>query len=435
MAGAAGRWAEAEGLLARWLAAHPGHGEALLMLADIRIRGGRPDEARVVLERVPASSPSWSQARLALGELAIRGRRAAEAEAAFRTLAAREPDAVAPRQRLIYLLSLQQRTGEAREQLRQLARITNDPRVLVDLALQSLQDQEEVRGIGPELAEFLARTPDDPFLRRARGLELLYQGKAAEALPHLEAAADNLANDPAGRFALAECRMALGALVDADDILGPKPASPAELALWWLYHGRLDEALGNPEAAAASFSEALKLQPDLREARFRLGRVLERLGRTEEAKAHLDAASLASERRKAARRAARDRQARGADGGSEALRAARPALPGRGSHLRGPGLVEHALSRPGNGRRPEQAHRACLVPRSRAYGSGQADGPADIGEADRGGTGIEDPLPGGRPGRDPTSKTSLDPPESSIATTAVPVIVSSSPTRWGGAWA
>ena len=256
--GAAGRWAEAEGLLGRWLQAHPGHGEALLMLADIRIRGGRSDEARAFLEKVPKSSPSWSQARLVLGELAIRGRRAAEAEAEFRELAARQPDAVAPRQRLIYLLSLQQRTGEAREQLRQLARITNDPRVLVDLALQELQEQEEVRSIGPELVEFLEKTPDDPFLRRARGLALLYQGKAAEALPHLEAAADNLANDPAGRFALAECRLAVGEPVDADGILGPRPESPAELASWWLFHGRLDEAEGDPGAAAASFSHALE---------------------------------------------------------------------------------------------------------------------------------------------------------------------------------
>lgn len=302
-AGAAGRWTEADGLLERWLAAHPGHGEALLMLADIRIRGGRPEQAKALLEQVPESSPFRGRARLSLGELALQGRRAAEAEAVFRKLAARDPAAVAPRQRLIYLLSLQQRTAEAREFLRQLTRITNDPRVLVDLALQSLQDQEEVRGIGPELGEFLQQTPDDPFLRRARGLALLYEGKAADALPHLEAAAANLSGDPAGRFALAECRMALGQAVDADEVLGAKPEQPDDLASWWFYHGRLDEALGHPETAAISFAHALNLRPDDREAHFRLGRALERLGRTEEAKVQLDAASVATERKKAARRA------------------------------------------------------------------------------------------------------------------------------------
>ena len=177
---------------------------------------------------------------------------AAEAEAAFRELTAGLPDAVAPRQRLIYLLSLQQRSGEAREQLRQLARITNDPRVLVDLALQGLREQEEVRSIGPELVEFLEKTPDDPFLRRARGLALLYQGKAAEALPHLEAAADNLANDPAGRFALAECRLAVGEPLDADGILGPRPESPAGLASWWLFHNDGDGVFSGVSRPAGS---------------------------------------------------------------------------------------------------------------------------------------------------------------------------------------
>ena len=97
----------------------------------------------------------------------------------------------------------------------------NDPRVLVDLVLELLRDQEDVRGIGPELAEFVKQTPDDPFLRRAWGLALLYQGRRPSALPHLEAAAESLANDPSGRFALAECRIILGSAVDADESLGP----------------------------------------------------------------------------------------------------------------------------------------------------------------------------------------------------------------------
>ena len=91
---------------------------------------------------------------------------------------------------------------------------------LLDLVLELLVDQQDVRGLAPEMREFLAATPEDPFLRRAWGMGLLYQGRAPEALPHLEAAARLLENDPIGRFALAECRILLGKPVEIDAVDG-----------------------------------------------------------------------------------------------------------------------------------------------------------------------------------------------------------------------
>jgi tetratricopeptide (TPR) repeat protein len=286
-AAAAKRWGPLESLLERWLVAHPGHGEALYQLAGLKVMTKSTQDAIRLLRSVPESSRFWGQAQATLSDLLIKERRAGEAEQVCRALAAREAQALPPRQRLIYLLSLQQRTAEARDVLWQIERIQDDPRVLVDLVLELLLDQQDVRGFGPELEEFVRETPDDPFLRRAWALALLYQGKSAEARPHLEAAARLLAHDPAGRFALAECQIVDGQVPDVDEVLGPAPEEPVDAAAWWVYRGRLEDALGRAEPAIDSFRRALAKDPASREAHFRLGQSLERLGRAEEAKAHL----------------------------------------------------------------------------------------------------------------------------------------------------
>ena len=105
----------------------------------------------------------------------------------------------------------------------------------------------------------LAKTPEDPFLRRAWGMDLLYQGRASEALPHLEAAAGLLVNDPLGRFALAECRILLGQPVEIDEVLGRMPEQPNDAAQWWLLRGRIEETTGLLDRAVASFERAAGL--------------------------------------------------------------------------------------------------------------------------------------------------------------------------------
>jgi tetratricopeptide (TPR) repeat protein len=296
------KWDEVEPKLERWVAVHSRHGEGLVVLANLYLRRGRDREAEKLLSAVPPSSNFWVPAQTLLGEQAIRNRQAAMAERIFRQVAVRDPKAIPSLQRLIYLLSLEQRTAEAREVVWQIYRIQADPRILVDLVLELLQDQQDVRGFGSELEEFVKQTPQDPFLRRAWGLALLYQGKAYDALTHLEAASNSLRNDPTGRFAVAECLIALGEPVVGDEVLGPEPEQPADAASWWVYHGRIEEALGRVESAATSFKHASELQPVNRESHFRLGHVLERLGRTSEARDHLATAQQLADRLKSARR-------------------------------------------------------------------------------------------------------------------------------------
>src|SRR4051812_32300309 len=155
-------------MLERWVRAHPAQVQARMMLAKVRLNQGERGRgrARESLETVPDSEPAWVEAQYLIGEICLQERRAADAEASFRRVIQRDRKAIEPRRRLIYLLSLQGRNAEAREMLWELYRILDDPRVLVDLVLELVKLRADVRGLGPELQEFLERTPEDPFLRR-----------------------------------------------------------------------------------------------------------------------------------------------------------------------------------------------------------------------------------------------------------------------------
>jgi tetratricopeptide (TPR) repeat protein len=295
------RWPEVEGGLTRWLVEHPGDGNARMMLGMTLAIQGKEADARSVLDRLPESHPSWGQARSLLGELALKARRPAEAERDFRA-AAREPNALQPRRRLIYLLSLQQRSGEVRDLLWEVYGMTRDPRTLIDLVMELFAAEDDVRGVPPEVDEFLRRAPNDPHFCRARGVSWLKAGRVSEALPYLEAAACGLANDPAGRFALAECRLLLGRFDGDPAILGPIPELPVEAARWWVLRGRLEEARGRDEEAVASLKRAVASFPDDREAHYRLGQILARRGDEAGARPHRERAEAIRARLNAVRR-------------------------------------------------------------------------------------------------------------------------------------
>ncbi|RUL89109.1 FG-GAP-like repeat-containing protein [Tautonia sociabilis] len=279
----AGQWPRVERMLREWLDRREDDGRARLMLAQLLASSAREAEAARVLAAVPEDDPAYVEARSQLGELALRLGDAPRAEVAFRQAAAADPKAVTPRGRLIYLLSLQLRTGEALDLLRQIHEATGDPRVLVDLVLEEAKAEVDVRGIPPEIDRFLARSPSDPFLRRAAGLARHWRGEPSEALPHLEAAAAALADDPLGRLALAECRALLGLPVEIPEILGPVPDAPADASRWWTARGQLERDAGRLNDAIASYRRAVGLNPESAEARHRLSQALRAAGQEAEA--------------------------------------------------------------------------------------------------------------------------------------------------------
>ena len=263
-------WPRVETLLRDWIDAVEDDGKGRLMLGHLLASTGRAGEAARVLGGVTEADPAFAEARLVLGQMALDAGDAPRAEVAFRQAAAADPGAEAPMGRLIYLLSAEGRTAEARDVLWDLYRVTDDPRVLVDLTLEASKEEIDVRGVAPEVDRFLQRSPDDPFLRRAAGLSALWRGGATAALPHLEAAAETLADDPLGRFALVECRAQLGVTFEIPAILGPIPNSPADASRWWVFRGQLEEADGRPTDAIESFRKAVEADPESPEAAHRL---------------------------------------------------------------------------------------------------------------------------------------------------------------------
>ena len=230
----------------------------------------------------------WAHAQTLLGDIALQDHDVAEAERCFRRAADRERKEAEPLKRLVSILVLEHRTAEVRSALRRLFQVTRDPRYLADSILIS-QAESEVRDLSPELEEHLRKTPDDPWLRRVWGMYLLSRGRSAEALPHLEAAASAFDDDPVGRFALAECRMAVGLTPDDLSVLGPRPERPVDAARWWVLRSRLADAWGRDDEALESLRQAIRENPLNSEAHYRLGQALMRKDR-KEAQAHLDEA-------------------------------------------------------------------------------------------------------------------------------------------------
>jgi len=277
--------------LRRWLQGHPRDGDAWEMLGGLLFDQGRMDDALTALRQVREVDPGWVHAQTVIGEIAIRQRRLAEAEQTFRRAAERSRRAVEPLERLASLLSLERRPAEARSVLRRLFQITHDPRHLADSILIS-QLESEVRDLSPELEEFLKQAPDDPWLRRVWGLFLLSRGRSAEALPHLEAAATALEEDPLGRFALAECWMALGIAVDDLSLLGSPPCGAADKARWWVLRSRLAEVRGGDEETLENLRNAVSADPRNAEAHYRLGQVMIRRGDRAGGQVHLERADV-----------------------------------------------------------------------------------------------------------------------------------------------
>ena len=87
-----------------------------------------------------------------------------------------------------------------------------------------------------------------------------------------------------------------------DALLGPLPDDEDSAAAWWFSRGRLEEALGRRESAATSFGHVLKMRPNVREALFRRGNLLEQMGRKAEGARDLARAKQIASRLKDARR-------------------------------------------------------------------------------------------------------------------------------------
>lgn len=116
-------------------------------------------------------------------------------------------------------------------------------------------------------------------------------GDAAEERRLLEAAA--AAGTVSGAIATRRGQIALAAgdLATAEARLGLAVELTPELAPAWWSWGEAAEAAGEESAAIERYARAVELRPDDARARLHVGRLLSRLGRVEEARRMLEAAS------------------------------------------------------------------------------------------------------------------------------------------------
>ena len=290
------RWAEANTLLGRRVDQDPDDGRAWLARGSVLGMLGREEDAWAAFSQVPAGDPAWPQARVLLGDLAWARHDADEAEAAYRAAVAARPDGVEALGRLVRLLLVERRSVEVRAILGDLLRLTGDPRHLIartGLALEARSDQfrdleGESERLARDLAPFLARQPENPWLRRARGLTQLDLGRPADARADLDFAAERIADDPPGRLEAVECRLALGDLDGIADRLGPEPTRGDDQARWWTLRGRVEQERGALDQAMIAFRVAVAADPEGRAASYLLGQALLRAGRADEAGPLLD---------------------------------------------------------------------------------------------------------------------------------------------------
>jgi Flp pilus assembly protein TadD len=173
------------------------------------------------------------------------------------------------------------RYAEAVDHLREVVRISpgyGDGAALVELA-----DCLRRTGRSEEADRLLASSAGSPEAAGEIGLALVRQGRVADAVPFLEAAAGGSGGTPEAHYDLAVALGRLGRKEEALPHFREALRIPPENAEAINKLGVSLLRLGRDGEAEARFREALRLQPGHPEARFNLAVALERSGRRDEA--------------------------------------------------------------------------------------------------------------------------------------------------------
>jgi tetratricopeptide (TPR) repeat protein len=111
------------------------------------------------------------------------------------------------------------------------------------------------------------------------------------AIPHFEAALRARPDDFSAKNNLASCLIDGGQYTDAVALLAATLRAQPDLVEARYNLGRaLSNIAGRDADAVAQYEAALRLRPDFAEAHRKLGQLLDRLGRAEEARSHMEAA-------------------------------------------------------------------------------------------------------------------------------------------------
>ena len=186
-----------------------------------------------------------------------------------------DPDALARLRSLGYASGAATSTGP---------RVDPKDRIAIAARIASVTSGE-LQGTAAEraLRDVLREDPQNPQARQRLGFVLAESGRCREAEPLFAAAIATRLPSADPYLGLAMCRAERGAMAeslatlrDARHVEPGNPIVEANIGLTALQLGRLDEAIG-------ALADAVKIDPELHQARFALARALARIGRREAA--------------------------------------------------------------------------------------------------------------------------------------------------------
>lgn len=289
----------------------PRHGMALLYRGQLIRDQGDPKAALADWRRVPDEPARiGGTARYLEATVLLELHRAREAERLLLRAAALHPTYLQPRERLLELYVAQLRRSDILRQLDQIAKLR--PLTLNELVLQATAGERfrPVNEGASLMREFVARDPDDLTSAIALALYRMDADEHVEAADLLRELLGKHADDDRLRGLLAEALLNRRRAEEAHDVLAGRSLTSQSSVWLWRGFGRYWMAIEDWDRAAECFAHVIRLNPDDLGTHYRLGTVLQRAGRKDEARQHLEDARLVDRLHRQAFRIPRGNQSR-----------------------------------------------------------------------------------------------------------------------------
>lgn len=286
----------------RWMLwFEPDHPAALHLTALSYLQEQNLPAAISHLERIDNRSPVDRAARLDLAAALLADRQFQRAEMVLSDYLVRYADSLLARRQLSGLFLTERRQREARQVLENFLGVpANDALSSSDLllALRDLSTAEFHPPLPetcrPVLEEALERNPDQTAVRVGLARCYLELGNADQAERMLQDAFTRRPDDPGIRLIYCGILLEQGRLDDAESVLLGEAAgasTPADKAQFleqddrfWELRGRIAEARTDYELALTYMARAIAIRPSDPEYESRRARLLQRVGRAEEAR-------------------------------------------------------------------------------------------------------------------------------------------------------
>ena len=266
-----GQFAKAENLARQALARRPHDGSALRVAADAAIELGHPDAALEYYLQIPDDcSAAAVSGRFRAGEVLVDLGRLFDAEQKFRRALACDPDHRESHLRLAHLLGI---TGRRWESVAHMLAVVHSGRFPGEHLLM-LGDVERVANERRMLTRCRQAAPDDPLPKLGLARVALVENDLPEARRLLEQVVAVLPNENEAQAQLGSVLLESGSAEEFLDWLARLPPSADRHPEAWVVRGRWCLEQNDSRAAARCFWEAVRRDPDHRQANYRLGLAL-----------------------------------------------------------------------------------------------------------------------------------------------------------------